>query len=99
MNKLMIDLCKQVKKEELGNTPKKSGKAINLDYADKVCQNLFEHRQNTTLPSRIRFKIQDLIDAYNKDWRFVISEQKNRITDNEGFKQIYVQKDKILSEE
>ena len=44
MNKLMIDLCKQVKKEELGNTPKKSGKAINLDYADKVCQNLFEHR-------------------------------------------------------
>jgi hypothetical protein len=40
-----------------------------------------------------------LIDAYNRDWRFVLSEQKNRVTDNEGFKQIYVQKDKILSEE
>lgn len=40
-----------------------------------------------------------MIDAYNRDWRFVLSEQKNRVTDNEGFKQIYVQKDKILSEE
>ena len=40
-----------------------------------------------------------MIDAYNKDWRFVISEYRNRSTDNEGFKQVYVQKDKILTEE
>ena len=100
MNKLMNDLSKQAKidlKEE--KPPKKSNKVINLDYADKICQNLFEERQNESLQSRIRFKIQDLIDAYNKDWRFVISESKNRVFDNEGFKQIYVPKDQILSED
>jgi hypothetical protein len=72
---------------------KKASKVINLDYADKICQNLFEQRKNEALQSRIRFKIQDLIDAYNKDWRFIISESKNRVFDNEGFKQIYVPKD------
>jgi hypothetical protein len=60
---------------------------------------LFEQRKNEALQSRIRFKIQDLIDAYNKDWRFIISESKNRVFDNEGFKQIYVPKDQILTED
>jgi len=72
---------------------------VNLDYADKVCQRLFAQRQNEELQSRTRFKIQDVIDAYNKEWRYVIAESKNRASDSEGFRQIYVPKDQILSEE
>ena len=99
MNKLMNDLSKQAKLELKEDVKKKSNKVINLDYADKICQNLFEHRKSEQLESRIRFKIQDLIDAYNRDWRFVISEAKSRAQDNEGFKQIYVPKDQILTED
>ena len=96
MNKLMFDLCRQAK-QDLKDEKKRSNKVINLDYADSICNNLFEHRKNEALQSRIRFKIQDLIDAYNKQWRHVISESKNRVFDNEGFKQIYVPKDQILT--
>ena len=59
---------------------------------------LFELRKSEVLESRIKFKIQDLIDAYNKEWRFIFTQMKNRISDNEGFRQIYVPKDQILSE-
>ena len=91
LNKLMVDLCKQAKNEMKEDRPaKKPSKAINLDYVEKICNQLFEHRQNSNLQSRIKFKIQDLIDAYNKEWRYVISDYRNRSTDNEGFKQIYV---------
>jgi len=40
-----------------------------------------------------------LIDAYNKDWRYIISESKSQAQDNEGFRKIYVPKDQILTEE
>jgi hypothetical protein len=42
INKLMVDLCKQAKVEMKDENKKKSTKVINLDYADKVCNNLFE---------------------------------------------------------
>ena len=75
----MVDLCKQAKNEMKEEKPaKKTSKAINLDYIEKICNNLFEYRQNQILQSRIRFKIQDLIDAYNKEWRYVISDYRNR---------------------
>jgi len=103
ISKLMTDLCKQAKvdfktpvsaaQKEKYNTNKKSPKVINLDYADNMCQKLFSHRHSETIQSRIRFKIQDLIDSYNKEWRFVIAETKSRAQDSEGFKQIYVPKD------
>ena len=87
LNKLMVDLCKQAKNDlKEDKPPKKPNKAINLDYTEKVMNNLIEHRQNPVLTSRIKFKIQDLIDAYNKDWRFVITDYRNRSADNEGFK-------------
>ena len=59
---------------------------------------LFELRKSEALESRIKFKIQDLIDAHNKEWRFIFAEMKNRRSDSEGFRQIYVPKDQILSE-
>jgi hypothetical protein len=60
---------------------------------------LFTFRQDDKLESRIKFKIQDIIDAYNKEWRFVVAEVKTRIHDSEGFRKIYVPKDQILTED
>ena len=104
--KLMANLVKQTKLELANVGPnskpikQKSGqKVINLDYVDNFTQKLFSYRQSENLSSRIKFKIQDLIDAYNKEWRFVIAEAKSRQSDNEGFRQIYVPKDSIMSEE
>lgn len=106
INRLMIDLVRtarfEIKNGSLLSNSKfnrKNNKTINLDYADSLCQRLFSFRQDEKLLSRIRFKIQDVIDSYNKDWRYVISEAKNRIQDAEGFKKIYVPKDQILTEE
>ena len=79
VNKLMIYLCKQTKIEtenkvqENEKTVSTKYKDINFEYCDKICQNLIKQRNNKDLQARIRFKIQDLIDAYNKDWRYVIA--------------------------
>ena len=106
VNKLMEDLCSQAKAEYTNNVNfnsakflKKGNKVINLEYADNMCLKLFEHRRSEQLSSRIKFKIQDLIDAYNKEWRIIIAETKKRTSDSDGFKQIYVPKDRILTEE
>ena len=98
--KLMNDLCKQAKLDmkhnNLANNSKfnkKNTKVINLDYADNMCQKIFSYRQDEKLQSRIKFKIQDVIDSYNKEWRFIITETKNKMADTEGFKKIYIPKD------
>lgn len=110
VDKLMTDLCKQAKiewKNAASNQQakdaklptKKNPKVINLDYADNVCQKLFAHRQHETLSSRIKFKIQDLIDNHNKEWRFIIAEAKSRQSDSEGFQKITQPKEQIITEE
>lgn len=63
-----------------------------------MLQNVIQLRQHKDLEARIRFKVQDLIDEYNNKWRFLINEQKNKSIDQDGFRQIYVAKDKILTE-
>ena len=49
---------------------------------DKLTQSLFDFRTDSSLDSRIRFKIQDIIDAYNKEWRHVVADQKNKTKDS-----------------
>jgi len=97
IQKLMNDLCRQSKLETkamlASKNFKKNPKIINLEYADTMCQKLFSYRQDDRFESRIKFKIQDLIDAYNKEWRFVISEARSRVQDIEGFKKVYIPKD------
>ena len=101
ITKLMTHLVKDAKKamkEDKFPEKKNSKKTITLEYGENLCKNLFEHRKNDVLASRIRFKIMDVIDAYNKEWNFVIQDYRNRTSDTEGFQQIYVPKDKILTE-
>lgn len=43
--------------------------SINLEYVEGVLRNVFEYRQSDMLSSRVKFKIQDLIDEYEKDWK------------------------------
>lgn len=64
-----------------------------------MCQKVLSFRNDESLESRIRFKIQDIIDSYNKEWRYVIAEAKSKIADQDGFKKIYIPKDQILTEE
>jgi hypothetical protein len=105
ISKLMTNLYKQAKVEIKNNAVgpnsrfAKKNKVINLDYADNLCHKLFSFRQDEKLESRIRFRIQDVIDNYNKDWRHIVSEVKSRVQDSEGFKKIYVPKDQIFTEE
>lgn len=106
INKLMIDLVKTARVEMKNGSlhsnakfNKKSNKSINLEYADQICQKLFSYRQDDRLQSRIKFKVQDIIDSYNKEWRYTIADAKSRISDSEGFNKIYVPKDRILTEE
>ena len=74
--------------------------AINLEYVEGTLQRLFSYRNSDSMSSRIKFKIQDLMDIYNEpnSWREVIYEERLMI-DSEGFQYKYVPKDMILSEE
>jgi hypothetical protein len=92
MTHLVKNARKAIKDDKLTVHGDKS-KVISLDYAERVCLHLFEHRKNEALTPRIRFKIQDVIDGYNKEWNFVITDFRNKTSDNDGFQQIYVPKD------
>jgi len=61
-------------------------------------QEIFKFRKNELLSSRVRFKIQDLVDLYNKNWKQVIIGERQFI-DDEGFQYRYVPKDAIINEE
>jgi hypothetical protein len=93
MNHLTKTAKKAMKEEKVINKVDSKSKQISLEYAEKVCLNIFDHRKNEVLTPRIRFKIQDVIDFYNKDWIYTITDFRNRTSDNEGFQQIYIPKD------
>lgn len=44
---------------------------------------MFALRQNKEIESRIRFKIQDLIDRYEQEWKFEIIESRKAAKLNE----------------
>lgn len=72
---------------------------INVDFIDQTLHRLFDFRQNEgLLSSRIRFKIQDLIDEYNREWKQVIYGERE-LEDYDGFKYKYVPKEAIMSED
>ncbi len=72
---------------------------INIEFIDKTLLQIFSYRKNESLlSSRIRFKIQDLMDAYNRDWKQIIYGDR-QMEDDEGFKYRYVPKDALISEE
>ena len=70
---------------------------INLDFIEDVLSKLFPFRNSPELSSRIRFKIQDLIDEYEKDWKQVIYGER-KVVDEEGFQYKYVPKVAINKE-
>jgi len=61
-------------------------KEITLEFVDKVLQNVMDLRHDKSLEARIRFKVQDVIDEYNLKWRFLISDQRNKNVDADGFR-------------
>ena len=74
---------------------------INLSYLEQVLQTLFNMRNaNDILSSRVRFKIQDLIDVYQQQWRqVIIDSQINAVqVDEDGCQYKYVPKDAIFED-
>lgn len=66
--------------------PSSANKEITLEFIDKVLEIVMDLRHHKNLEARIRFKVQDLIDEYNTKWRFLISSQKNKNIDTDGFR-------------
>ena len=70
---------------------------IDLEYLDQCLQGMFKERQNRKIESRVRFKIQDLIDNYEKDWKHEIYFKRRNAIDTEGFQKKYVPKGSKLA--
>ena len=62
---------------------------INLTFLETTLSRIFSFRNTQDLSSRVRFKVQDLIDEYQKEWKGVIYGERN-IVDEEGFQYMYV---------
>jgi hypothetical protein len=73
----------------LNNTDKSKKKktfknSINVEYVEGTLQSLFSYRATDLLSSRVKFKIQDLIDEYELEWKQIIEEER-MLVDSEGF--------------
>lgn len=68
-----------------------------MGYIEKLLSTIFPYRHSAELSSRVRFKIQDLIDEYEKDWKAVIYGERKGV-DEEGFQYKYVPKVVIKTE-
>jgi hypothetical protein len=51
---------------------------------EDVLQRIFAFRKDECISSRVRFKVQDLIDEYEREWKCVIFGERNMV-DSEGF--------------
>jgi len=57
---------------------------VNLTFLENILSKIFSFRNSSELSSRVRFKVQDLIDEYQKEWKGIIYGERN-IIDEEGF--------------
>ena len=73
---------------------------INMEYVEGCLQKVFSFRHSDALSQRVRFKIQDLIDEYEKpgSWRDAVSAFR-MLVDEDGFEVRYVPKDAIVGDE
>lgn len=72
---------------------------VSLDYLENCLQSMFKERTNTQVESRVRFKIQDLIDKFERDWKHEIFFLRRNETDSDGFQKKYVPKGSKLAQE
>jgi len=75
----------QVKGESSKKQYKAKNSVVSLDYLENCLQSMFKERTNTQIESRVRFKIQDLIDKFEKDWKHEIFFLRRNETDSDGF--------------
>ena len=60
---------------------------------------MFKERTNTQVESRVRFKVQDLIDKFEKDWKHEIFFLRRNEVDSDGFQKKYVPKGSKLAQQ
>ena len=85
--------------QEAKKTYKPKTSIVSLDYLETCLQAMFRERTNTQIESRVRFKIQDLIDKFEKDWKHEIFFARRQETDSDGFQKKYVPKGSKLAQE
>jgi len=93
-----INREKREREKKIEKSASASNYQINLQYLDKLLQKLFTYRKADVISSRVRFKIQDLIDEYNKEWKKIILGEQ-LIIDEIGFQYKYIPKDSIVYDE
>lgn len=95
----MIENARKVRAEKENDRVGKkiSHSTIDLEWIDSTLQKLFGNRQNKDLDTRIRFNIQDLMDVYEKDWKFEIYAQRSSQVDELGFSKKYVPKSTVMT--
>jgi len=72
---------------------------VSLDYLENCLQVMIKERTNTQIESRVRFKIQDLIDKFDKDWKHEIFFARRNESDSDSFQKKYVPKGSKLAQE
>lgn len=80
INKLKTE-SEQSRRGAAGKKP--PSRVMDLVYIDMILQTLFKERRNTLLESRIRFQIQDLMDNFEKEWKFNIIKARQVISRND----------------
>ena len=60
---------------------------------------MIKERTNPHVESRIRFKIQDLIDKFDGDWKHEIFFARRKESDSDSFQKKYVPKGSKLAQE
>ena len=60
---------------------------------------MIKERYNSKVETRVRFKIQDLIDKFESEWKHEIFFLRRKETDSEGFQKRYVPKGSKLAQE
>lgn len=90
---------KYLPKAEARKQSRAKANQISLEYLDTCLQAMFRERPNRCIESRVRFKIQDLIDKFERDWKHEIFFMRRNDVDSEGFQKKYVPKGSRLAQE
>ena len=98
-----VKASRDARKEKEGHKDgveiKRKAQHVDMHWLDDRLQALFSERQNNTgLESRVRFQIQDLIDEYEKDWKYEILASRQR-GDSDGFQKKYVPKSQLMNQD
>ena len=74
---ILVEMLTRLGNKIVGaNLIARSDKKLTEEFILKACQKVFLLRHCQSLSSRVRFRIQDLIDSYEKDWHQKLADEE-----------------------